>query len=86
MSLEQKDLELIERIMYKNADDVAVAISRSFERLEGRIDAVESRIYTRMADLESAVDGIRLEIVDAMNDLKESLRDSMRFREDVEGD
>lgn len=30
MSLEQKDLELIERVIYKNSDDVAVSIARSF--------------------------------------------------------
>ena len=39
MALDQKDYEVIERLIYKNADDVAVSISRSFERLEERIDA-----------------------------------------------
>ena len=52
MSLEQKDLELIERVIYKNSDDVAVSISRSFERLEERVDAAESRLYGRLADVE----------------------------------
>jgi hypothetical protein len=52
MSLEQKDLELIERVIYKNNDDIAVSIARSFERLEERIDATESRLYSRLADLE----------------------------------
>ena len=42
MSLEQKDLELIERVVYKNSDDVAVSIALSFERIEERIDAAES--------------------------------------------
>ncbi|MGB7746824.1 MAG: helix-turn-helix domain-containing protein, partial [Verrucomicrobiia bacterium] len=41
MSLEQKDLELIERVIYKNGDDIAVSIGRSFERLEERIDAAD---------------------------------------------
>jgi hypothetical protein len=52
MSLEQKDLELIERVVYKNSDDVAVSISRSLERLEERIAAAESRLYSRLADIE----------------------------------
>jgi hypothetical protein len=52
MSLDQKDLELIERVIYKNGDDVAVSMARSFERLEERIDAAESRLYSRIADLE----------------------------------
>jgi len=39
--LEQKDLELIERVIYKNGDDIAVSIGRSFERLEERIDAAD---------------------------------------------
>ena len=43
MALEQKDIELLERVIYKNSDDVAVSIARSFERLEERIDAAESR-------------------------------------------
>jgi hypothetical protein len=46
MALEQKDLEQIERILYKNSDDVAVSIARSFERMEERIDAAEARLYT----------------------------------------
>jgi hypothetical protein len=55
MSLEQKDLEQIERVIYKNGDDIAVSIGRSFERLEERIDAMESRIYTRLTDLEDTL-------------------------------
>jgi hypothetical protein len=38
MALEQKDIELIERAIYKNGDDVAVSIARSFERMEERIN------------------------------------------------
>jgi hypothetical protein len=56
MSLDQKDLELIERIVYKNADDVAISISRSFERLEERIDAAEARLTSRIADLEDKLE------------------------------
>ncbi|MFA6432374.1 MAG: hypothetical protein WCV82_00950 [Candidatus Paceibacterota bacterium] len=56
MSLDQKDLELIERIIYKNGDDIAVSVARSFERLEERIDAAESRLYSRIADLEEAIE------------------------------
>ena len=55
MSLEQKDLELIERVLYKSGDDVAVAIARSFERLEERIDATEARLYSRIAELEDVI-------------------------------
>ena len=43
MAIAQKDLELIERVIYKNGDDIAVSIGRSFERLEERIDAGEMR-------------------------------------------
>lgn len=51
--------EKIERVIYKNGDDIAVSIGRSFERLEERIDAGESRIYSRLSDIE---DGIREEL------------------------
>ena len=52
MSLDQKDLESIERVVYKNNDDVAVSIARSFERLEERVDAAEVRIHSRLSELE----------------------------------
>lgn len=56
MSLEQKDLELIERIVYKNGDDIAVSVARSFERIEERIDGAESRLYSRFADIEEKIE------------------------------
>ena len=55
-SLSRKDLELIERVIYKNSDDIAVSITRSFERLDERIDALESRIYSRFAYLEEMLE------------------------------
>lgn len=64
MSLEQKDLELIEHLIYKGNDDIAVSISRSFERLEERIDAAESRIYSRLADLEDVIQTSGLTLLD----------------------
>ena len=56
MSLEQKDLELIERIIYKNADDIAISISRSFERLEERIDSAEARIFAYLSDMNDKIE------------------------------
>lgn len=56
MPLDKKDIEVLERIIYKNGDDIAVSVARSFERLEERIDAAESRLYSRIADLEEAID------------------------------
>ena len=53
--LEPKDVELVERIVYKNGDDVAVSIARSFERLEERLDSVESRLHSRICDLADHV-------------------------------
>ena len=50
--LSQHDLELIERVIYKQGDDIAVSIARSFERLEERIDAAESRLHGRIAEFE----------------------------------
>ncbi len=75
MSLEQKDLELIEQIIYKNGDDVAVSISRSFERLEERIDAVESRLYSRLSELEDVVEGSRQNISDTLGDIRIEIRE-----------
>jgi prefoldin subunit 5 len=74
MSLEQKDLELIERVIYKNGDDIAVSIGRSFERLEERIDAAESRIYSRLADLEDKVEAARQDIADNVGSLRDAVK------------
>jgi len=74
MALEQKDLELIERVIYKNGDDIAVSIGRSFERLEERIDAAESRIYSRIADLEDKVEASRQDLADTLGDVLKEVR------------
>ena len=50
--LAQADLEAIERIIHKTCDDLAVCVERGLERLEERLDGAETRIYSRLADLE----------------------------------
>ena len=77
MALEKQDLESIERILYKTGDDVAVSIARSFERLEERIDAAESRLYTRMADLEDRIEGSRQDIADQIAETRTELRERL---------
>jgi predicted nucleic acid-binding Zn-ribbon protein len=47
--------EQIERVIYKNGDDIAVSIGRSFERLEERMDAAESRICSRLTDIAAEI-------------------------------
>jgi hypothetical protein len=76
MALEQKDLELIERVIYKNGDDIAVSVARSFERLEERIDAAESRIYSRLADVEDKLESNRQQIEDSLGDVRADIRKS----------
>ena len=56
MALDRQDIEQIERLVYKNGDDVAISIARSFERLEERMDAMESRIYSRISDVEDRIE------------------------------
>ena len=50
------DLEAIERVIYRNGDDIAVSIGRSFERLEEQIKAIENRIHGRLLELEKKVE------------------------------
>lgn len=75
MSFDQKDIELIERVIYKNADDIAVSIARSFERMEERIDATESRLYTRLADIEDRIAGAEQQIHDDVDQLRRAHAD-----------
>jgi hypothetical protein len=86
MSLDQKDLELIERVIYKNGDDVAVSIARSFERLEERVDAAESRLYSRISELEDKVEASRQDISDELGVIKEEVRELARPSEETEDD
>ncbi len=83
MSLDQKDIELIERIVYKNADDIAVSITRSFERLEERVDLLEGRLYTRISEVEDRLEASRQDLSDSIGNVKEEFRDFIRFRESV---
>lgn len=86
MALEQKDIEVIERIVYKNADDIAVSIGRSFERLEERIDAAESRLYSRLADVEDKVETSRQDIADQVGEVKTDVRELSRTRDEPDSE
>ena len=82
-ALSTSDIELIERVVYKAADDIAVSIARSLERLEERIDAAESRLYTRLADVEDRVEGSRQDIADEIGAVKTEMRGLSRAEESV---
>ena len=83
MTLEQKDVELIERLIFKNNDDVAVSIARSFERLEERIDAAEARLYSRLSDIEDRTEACRQDIADDIGTLRDEVREIARGEEEV---
>lgn len=85
MSLEKKDLELIESLIYKNGDDIAVSIARSFERLEKHGDDAESRIYSRLSDIEDRLELSRQDLSDIIDGLEDKLRDILRFKADMVG-
>ena len=74
MALDKKDIEIIEQIIYKNADDIAVSLARSFERLEERLNAGEARLLTRMAELEDMVEGSRQSLTDLIGDVRADVR------------
>jgi hypothetical protein len=75
MALDQKDLELIERVIFKNGDDVAVSIARSFERLEQRMDSMESRVYSRLSDLEDKIVELRQDIADEIGEVRREIQE-----------
>lgn len=64
MSLDQKDLEQIERTIYKNGDDICISIARSFERLEERISKVADQTLTLLEDIEDELKAVRALIED----------------------
>jgi hypothetical protein len=54
-AISERDLEEIEGLVSKASGDIAEVIGRGLERVEERIDAAESRIYGRLADVEDMV-------------------------------
>ena len=82
MALDTKDLEHIERLLFKSADDVAVSIARSFERLEERMDSTESRLYSRIAELEDKVEGSRQDLSDELGLIRENMQEVLRRHDD----
>jgi hypothetical protein len=68
-------MEMIEHVLYKLGDDVAVSISRSFERLEERIDAAESRMYSRLSDLEDKIEASRQDLSDELGVIRDDVRE-----------
>lgn len=82
MALDRKDLEQIEALLYKQADDVAVSIARSFERLEERIDAAESRLYSRLSEVEDRVETSRQGLADELGEIRADVREISQSRED----
>lgn len=74
MSFTTEDFEALERIVSNHADDVAVSIARSFERLEERLDAAESRIYSRLSDIADAIDGARQDVSEHAGYIRDDLR------------
>ena len=53
--LKPADLEAIERVIYRNGDDIATATSRAFERLEEKIIALEKNILGRLVEIKKEV-------------------------------
>ncbi|MCX6895490.1 MAG: hypothetical protein NTZ16_08355 [Verrucomicrobia bacterium] len=58
--LKPADLEAIERVIYRNGDDIATAVGRAFERLEEKMDAAESRVLVRLTEIEN---GLKAELL-----------------------
>ena len=68
-------MELIERVIYKVSDDMAVSVARSFERIEERIDAMESRLYSRLSDVEIHNDDIIKPLFEEIGKMRDTLGD-----------
>lgn len=68
-------LEQIEHLIYKNSDDVCISIARGFERLEERIDAVESRLFARFSEIEDMIEISRQDLSDTIGDVRKDVRE-----------
>jgi hypothetical protein len=59
-------VESIERMFFKHADDLAISIARSFARLEGRIDALETRVREDGGDLRDRLETQHANVIDKL--------------------
>jgi hypothetical protein len=60
---------------------IAVAVGRGFEGLEERISAAESRICSRLAEVEDKVETGRALIADMIGDVRQEIRQSIADEE-----
>ena len=67
-------------MIFRNSDDIAISIARSFERLEKHYFDSEARLYSRLGEIDDRIDASRQDISDTIGDIKEEIRDSMRFK------
>lgn len=81
-TLQPKDIDLIQTMIFKSQDNVAVTLCRSLERLEEKIADTESRLYTRIAEVEDTVNSGRQDTMDMIADIKNTL-DGIRKGADI---
>ena len=58
MAIAPKDLEQIERSIYRNAHDIAVSLGQYIDALEAHVDGMESRLHARIGDLQEKLESL----------------------------
>lgn len=53
--MKTKDLEIMEKLIRQTGEEIITSSSRHGERVEERIDAMETRIYSRLAEIEDQI-------------------------------
>ena len=78
MSLNQKDLEVIERAISKACHDLGNSLCRPFLLLEAKVDAAESRLSGRMNELSERIDTGREDIKQELDSMHGEIRGAQR--------
>ena len=81
MALDKTDIEHIERMISESADDIAVSISRSFERMEGGFDAEDSALYATLGNLADRIEACRKELSDSIAKVRGDTRELLSHEE-----
>jgi hypothetical protein len=79
MALDERDVALIEQLIYKCGDDIKSNVERSFERVHERISDSEKRISSLVLEMDDKLDGNQLGIIDVLEALREEHRSVLRF-------
>ncbi len=74
MALDNSDLNFIKDVVFRNGHDIAGSIARTTAHIERYGDALESRIFKRLEEIEDKI-SLATELADVQSELRHPSQD-----------